>query len=309
MPVNKLLKCFTSLIFSSPWHFISHGVPSSLKASFESINGTMNFSHGIRAHVLNHLYFSFSFFFRPLPRMFSAPPLLLPYLIALSSSFDLMVLWIFVFIFYYLCVFSCLYLFRDSQYFPDLFTIGFAPVYDQKKKKCLRRSNLFCSSCLCVFPIFLLPNGRVTLHLCGFLVLSFPSMLSMAFSLPAQIHTAPPSTQVYHSPTSPWLASLTHPAFQSRRALSTFSADIPQPRGAATCWPSPASFHPPEARLSFPLLLRCEETKSVFWCEEMKTVFWFNKKGKEKCLLRLFCLLKKMMREREREREREKKKM
>jgi hypothetical protein len=115
------------------------------------------------------------------------------------------------------------------------------------------------------FLFFLLPNGRVTHFISvAFLVLSFPSMLSMAFSLPAQIRTAPPSTQVYHSPTSPWLASLTHPAFQSRRVLSTFSADIPQPEGAATCWPSPASFHPPKARLSFPLLLRCEETKSVF---------------------------------------------
>jgi hypothetical protein len=31
-----LLKCLTSLRFPSPGHFISHGVPSSLKASFES---------------------------------------------------------------------------------------------------------------------------------------------------------------------------------------------------------------------------------------------------------------------------------
>jgi len=30
-----LLKCPTSLRFSSPEHFISHDVPSSLKASFE----------------------------------------------------------------------------------------------------------------------------------------------------------------------------------------------------------------------------------------------------------------------------------
>jgi hypothetical protein len=33
---------------------------------------------------------------------------------------------------------------------------------------------------------------------------------------------------------------------------------------AATCWPSPASIHRKEARLPFLLLLRCEETKSVF---------------------------------------------
>jgi len=30
-----MLKCSTSLRFPSPGHFISHGVPSSLKASFE----------------------------------------------------------------------------------------------------------------------------------------------------------------------------------------------------------------------------------------------------------------------------------
>jgi len=35
-----VLKCFTSLIFHSLGHFISHGVPSSLKAYFESELGS-----------------------------------------------------------------------------------------------------------------------------------------------------------------------------------------------------------------------------------------------------------------------------
>jgi hypothetical protein len=44
----ELLKCPTSLGFSSLGHFISHGVIS-LKASFESVTGLMDFSHSIRA--------------------------------------------------------------------------------------------------------------------------------------------------------------------------------------------------------------------------------------------------------------------
>jgi len=44
----SLLKCPRSLRFSSPEHFISHGVPSYLNASFENVNGPMSFSHGIK---------------------------------------------------------------------------------------------------------------------------------------------------------------------------------------------------------------------------------------------------------------------
>jgi hypothetical protein len=43
-----MLKYPTPLRFLLPGHFISHGVPSS-KASFESVNGSMDFQHGIRA--------------------------------------------------------------------------------------------------------------------------------------------------------------------------------------------------------------------------------------------------------------------
>jgi len=39
-----VLKCRISLRFPSLEHFISHGIPSSLKASFESANKPMNFS-------------------------------------------------------------------------------------------------------------------------------------------------------------------------------------------------------------------------------------------------------------------------
>jgi hypothetical protein len=44
----SLLKCPRSLRFSTPEHFISHGVPSYLNASFENVNGPMSFSHGIK---------------------------------------------------------------------------------------------------------------------------------------------------------------------------------------------------------------------------------------------------------------------
>jgi hypothetical protein len=45
---KDMLKCLTSPRDTWPWHFIRHGVSSSLNASFESANGPMNFSHSIR---------------------------------------------------------------------------------------------------------------------------------------------------------------------------------------------------------------------------------------------------------------------
>jgi hypothetical protein len=41
---GDVLKCLTSLRFPSSGHFIGHDVPSSFNASFESINGSMDFS-------------------------------------------------------------------------------------------------------------------------------------------------------------------------------------------------------------------------------------------------------------------------
>jgi len=49
--------CSISLKFSLPGHFISHSVPSSLKASFESINGPMNFSYyDIDQSIYKYIY-------------------------------------------------------------------------------------------------------------------------------------------------------------------------------------------------------------------------------------------------------------
>jgi hypothetical protein len=42
---GDVLKCSTLLRFSSPEPFIIHDVPSSLKVSFESVNGPIDFSH------------------------------------------------------------------------------------------------------------------------------------------------------------------------------------------------------------------------------------------------------------------------
>jgi len=117
---------------------------------------------------------------------------------------------------------------------------------------------------------FLLLNRRATIR-------AFISAVFW-FSV-SQIHTAPPSTQVHHRTTSPWLTLLTHPAFWNRHTSTTFSADRPQPKGATTCWPSLASVHRPEAPVSFPLLLRCEECFLVQ--QERKSVCFVSKQTKE----------------------------